>query len=178
MFDRLNKKQKIIFLATALVALILLSSILSRILNSDESKKVNYGSDTGETLITSSSISTNRIIYYELQDIVEKYINSYTVESEYSYDDYYSSLSDEYKSYLSKNKYKDLAENFLKKFDCTDDVDSSTRVCTDTILKSVYRYDTDKYICMLNSKSGQVAYIGILLNSTAKEKYAEIFYIE
>ena len=175
MLERFTKKQKIIFLVTALVALIFLSSLFGYLSRRSDEKVIDYKSANGENIIADSAIK-----FYELQDIITKFINSYlgNDDDNTDYKNYYETLTDEYKKYLSKSKYYEVTENLCNKFVVTDSVDTTINMRTNGILKSVYVYDTDKYICKLQGNNEEVSYIGIKLIENTKEPYAQIFYLE
>ena len=77
MLERFTKKQKIIFLVTALVALIFLSSLFGYLSRRSDEKVIDYKSANGENIIADSAITYDKIKFYELQDIITKFINSY-----------------------------------------------------------------------------------------------------
>lgn len=178
MLERFTTKQKIIFLVTALVALIFLSSLFSFLARKSDEKVIDYSNTTSESIISDSSISYDKIVFYELQDVIDKFISAYSSDEKTSYEDYYETLTSEYRKYLSKNKYKDIVIKFYDKFECTDTVDTGIKMCTDGVLKQVYKFDTNKYICKLELFNKSEAYIGIKLIENVKEPYAQIFYIE
>lgn len=178
MLERFTTKQKIIFLLTALVALIFLSSLFGYLAKKSDEKVIDYSNITSENIVNDSSIYYNKIVFYELQDVIDDFINAYSSEEKNSYESYYESLTSEYRKYLSKNKYKEKVIKFYDKFECTDTVDTGIKMCTDGILKEVYEFDTNKYICRLESFNKNEAYIGIKLIENVKEPYAQIFYIE
>lgn len=178
MLERFTTKQKIIFLVTALVALIFLSSLFGYLARKSDEKNIDYQNITSDKFINDSVTSHDKVVFYELQDVINKFIGAYSDEEKNSYEDYYETLTSEYKKYLSKNKYKDTVIKFYDKFECTDTVDTGIKMCTDGILKQVYEFDTNKYICKLESFNKSDAYIGIKLIENVKEPYAQIFYIE
>lgn len=180
MLERFTKRQKIIFLITALVALIFLSSLFGYLSRKSDEKVIDYKSANGENIIADSAITYDKIKFYELQDIITKFINSYLENDEdnTNYKNYYKTLTDEYKKYLSKSKYYEVTKNLCNKFVVTDSVDITKMMRTNGILKSVYVYDTDKYICKLQGNNEEVSYIGIKLIENTKEPYAQIFYLE
>lgn len=179
--NKLLQGQKIIILLLALLILIILTTVMKNIRNSsnDSVRKIDYKTSNGESLIGISTVVNDRIIYWELNDIVSQYINSYFLsanatseqkEEFVSYKDYYNILDDNYKKYISKSKYYKKSEEFLKKFVIGENTDNEESMYTTNIIKSVYEYDDNKYICVFkdysSSESNQEE-----INSVSKDVY-------
>ena len=118
MLEIFKTKQKIIFLITALVALIFLSSLFGYLSRRSDEKNIDYSNITGESIINNSVIVYEKITFYELQDVIDDFINAYSSNEKNSYENYYETLTSEYRKYLSKNKYKEKVIKFYDKFEC------------------------------------------------------------
>lgn len=181
MFDELTKKQKFILLTIALIVLVLLTLIIKGAL-SPKPFKIDYKSADGASLVEFSNQESSRTIFYELNDIVKKYIDSFDEmdlfgdkKADYiPYTKYYDVLDDNYKSYLKKERYVEIANAFYKKYNYsfTDGEYQFDNIIIDT----VYKFMDDMYISTLISRSEEKMYIGIKLIPNASEY--KIFFIE
>lgn len=122
---------------------------------------------------------TDRQTYYDLESIVVQYLNSYLAEyngDKDTYKDYYNYLTEDYKRYLGKRKYIKVAENFLNKFYINMDSDY-INMDTTQVLKNVYKFDDDVYMCELYSNSNEkTGYIAVRVNMNSAR--FNIVYIE
>lgn len=123
---------------------------------------------------------TDRDTYYTLEAIVNQYLNSYIKENndneKIMYEDYYNFLTENYRSHLSKKEYIEVAKNFLNKFYVNINSDYET-MYTYQILKEIYAFDNNIYMCKLESKrNNEVGYIAFQLNES--ELAFKIVYIE
>lgn len=125
--------------------------------------------------------TVDREIYYTLDKIVVKYIESYLVEDENNtWTAYYDVLSEDYSKFLNKKEYNSVAENFLKKFyvySADVEIEAIEYMDAQDIVTDIYAYEDNKYMCILESSAtGNTGYIGIELDE--KNKTYSIFYIE
>lgn len=186
--ERLNSKQKLLFFATCLVLLIVISTVLMSLrLGYDV---IDYKKENAYTFIFNSTEDNDRNTYWTLNNIILPFLESYqTVENmdisdliEYKYngyslDDYYKALDTDYKKYLGKKKYLEVSKKMMEKMVSRNE--NGFVLKKEDLIKRIYKlnlYD-NAYLCELNTvdKSSN-AYIGIILD-TEKSKYS-IFYIE
>ncbi len=176
--DLYTDKQKLLFFVSLLVILVGTIYFLFNL----QSSKIEYSKIKPSDFILNYEIQNDRETYWILEDIVSGFIGSSLVEktsgNEISYIDYYNALDSGYQKYLGKSKYKKLANSFFDKFrvNLSDGTFDGT-VKTTGLIESFYKNpNDDKYICKLNTVTGETyGYIGIDLN-TAKKTYT-IFYI-
>lgn len=134
---------------------------------------------TAEDIMYQGKRVTDRETFYTLEKIITQYLNSYINvynEDKIMYEDYYQFLTKNYKNYLSKKEYKQVAEKFLNKFYINIDSDYIA-MDTTRVVKRIYELDNSVYVCMLEgNKSKETGYIAIQLNTT--EAIFNIVYIE
>ena len=114
--DTISSKQKLILAICFLLIIIVLLWISKQIFNKDE---FDYRKITHDDFIYSGLINTDRQIYWSLNEIISNILNSYKnigKEEGIKPEDYYDVLSEDYKDYLGKGKYKKLINEFLQKF--------------------------------------------------------------
>lgn len=173
--ETISSKQKLILAICFLLIIIVLLWISKQIFNKDE---FDYRKITHDDFIYSGLINTDRQIYWSLNEIISNILNSYKnigKEEGIKPEDYYDVLSEDYKEYLGKRKYKKLINEFLQKFVVKNSY--TTTIKTSRIIENVYYLDNNRYICELSTASEEnKAYIGITLNTS--NKTYNIFYIE
>lgn len=175
---RIDSKLLLFTLVLVLIVLLLLNWLFDKNRVDDvwNYKKITTASE----MIYLGQEVTDREMYYTLENIVNQYINSYinkyNDEEKIMYSDYYNYLSESYKKHLSKREYLEVAEKFLKKFYIS--IDSSYETMdTAQILKGVYEFENDVYLCeLIANRSGETAYIALRVN-TANNIF-NIVYIE
>lgn len=175
-----NKKLYIIAGILLIIAFVIATNFIKNNLNS----KIDYNSDNVVAdLMKSATITYDRKTYYELEGIITKYISSYNkevlAEDQLSYEEYYDVLEEEYKSKLSKAKYKEVAQIFFKSVEYTNSssMDSMTTIVTTNIIRSIYDLGDNRYLCMVGiSNNTKVGYIGIEL--VPSNNTYSIFYLE
>lgn len=172
----ITSKQKLVLVITALILLLVVFYLLKNITNTSEG--IDYKkTDITDLLIFSSTVK-DRDVYWNLDGIVTEFISSYksgTNVKETMY--YYNALDPDYKKYLGKKKYSEIANNLINKvMGENKDEFSSLPGPLITKLNKLNDYD-NAYICELStSNASDSAYIGIILD-TDKKKY-NIFYID
>ena len=175
-----NIKLYLIMFLLILICLLIFNYFLRK--TNDADNIWNYSNiDTVSTILYKGTKTTNREIYYTLNEIVTNYIEAYLVTDENSsWQNYYEVLSDEYNNYLNRKEYNVLAEDFLKKFYVySEDIEIEANEYMDVqeIITKIYEFEGNKYICVLESSiTGNVGYIGIQLNE--KKEIYSIFYLE
>lgn len=173
--DTISSKQKLILAICFLLIIIVLLWISKQIFNKNEFDYRKIGHDN---FIYSGSLNTDRQIYWSLNEIISNILNSYKnigKEEGIKPEDYYDVLSEDYKDYLGKGKYKKLINEFLQKFVVKNSY--TTAIKTSRIIENVYYLNNNRYICELSTASEEnKAYIGITLNTS--NKTYNIFYIE
>ena len=106
-------------------------------------------------------------------------IEKTTDNNNISYVDYYQALDEDYQKYLGKSNYLKVAQEFFDKFrikNIEGGIDSTIKA-NGNIDRYYKSYDSDRYICILNTVTGETyGYIGIELN-TNKNTY-KIFYLK
>lgn len=185
MENNVDSKYKLIALILVLIILIIGVNILKNIRTKDEIW--NYDEITSATdVISSGSIVSERAIYYKLEDIVVRFLlandniatNNLTTENigyDASYKEYYSILTADYKRHLSRAEFNRKSEEFLNKFISEIDMEKYKVIETRNIIKAIYRYDNEKYLCVLMANNN-TSYLGVKLNSD--NNTYNIFYIE
>ena len=185
MNNNISSKQKLIILTIILVVLIVGVNILKAL--GKQEGIWNYKEITSATdVISSGSIITDRKTYYELEDIIVRFllandgISTTNLETENigydaTYKDYYSILTKEYKKHLSRKEFNEKANKLLNRFVIPLDIEEFGYMNTKNIIKNIYGYGDNKYLCELQSYDN-VGYIGIQLNPYKDCYY--IFYIE
>lgn len=189
-FNKLTQVQKIVVLVIILVFVFLMYNVFKTVSYNMSRKKIDYANVKGETLVLTLSKNTSKATYYSLEDAIIKYLKSYKdtdgeigIKSEdkfVSYKDFYSIVTLDYKKYLVKSKYQEVANDFLDKFSIKTTIsgeDEYDSVDTKDVIKNVYVFDKNRYICEVSNSSKKVTgYIGIELNPSNSKWY--IFYIE
>ena len=181
--DEFSNKQKLAFLILILAVLVVFTLLIQKYLRQDNSRKVDYSNDSGSTLVANSDLLEDRAIFWQLNEIINSYFNSYSEYNDlgekkkdyFSYKNYYDILTDDYKSKLSKSGYIEVANKFFAKF-MPDALDDGDPVISEVnVLGRAYKFDTNKYICLIQT-GHELAYIGIELVPSTKNWY--IFYLE
>lgn len=189
----ISGKQKLIFFVVVLVLLITMVTMIKNWPKDDGEKIIDYANTNFDTLITDSVLNTDSGIYWSLNEIVLKYLNSYLVENEVgkkskytNYKGYYNNVVQRYKRYLGKSKYEKLSSDFCSRFVVSKDnnknfamdgIGDYNNIDSEKIIRNVYVFEENRYICKLySSKNDKTGYIGIELNP--KELTWKIFYIE
>lgn len=180
----IEEKSKRLYILAG-VLLIIALAVAVNFMRNNLNQKINYNSDNVVAdLLKSATVTYDRAIYYTLEDIIVNYIYSFDPESFYledqiGYEEYYEVLDETYRSKLGKAKYMETAKNFLK---CvarinSSDMDSMTEYVTSNIIRTIYDLGEDKYLCLVGIENGtKFGYIGIKLD-TANTTY-NIFYLE
>lgn len=181
-YKNMNLIQKIILYIIALVIIAIITWILKTIsINKKLERKAivsNYNEIKDYTHFIYQGTTTNdRQIYWDLNDIISKYITSIIYEgdnAEFNLEDYFDALTDEYKNYLGKSKYLEISKNFINKFLVNSAQETSYK--THDIIENIYDIQNDMYFCELRGTNENKAYIGIKLDRNVKTY--QIFYIE
>ena len=162
----------------ALILVLITLFLLNRLFESNRYEGVwNYKKITSaKSLIFEGEEFTNRETYYVLEEIVNQYLDSYISKNDNEnkgYEEYYKYLTKSYKNYLSKNKYKQVAETFFNKF-----YDETTNTMyTSQLITAVYKYDNDIYLCKLENKTNnEIGYIALKVSEY--QQAFNIVYIE
>ena len=186
----ISNKKLLLLLSVVLVLFIIINSFI----NKDKNSIIDYSKDiSAKDLISKGTEISDRKIYFTLESIIIKYVNSYNNakdesgnlidlenEYEYSYEEQYDSLVDSYKSYLNKKEYITVADKFMNKL-LVKSGDNDTEVHyfmdTNALVKGVYQIADNTYMCKLySSYNDKEAYIGIVLDT--KNSTYGIFFIE
>lgn len=181
---RVDTKLLLFTLVLVLITLLLLNYFLKGN-NKDEIWNYEEITTAAELIYLGEEIN-DREIYYTLESIVQQYLNSYVntysedVENDkITYVDYYDNLVQDYKEYLSKSEYEELAKKFLNKFyvNAESEYETMNYMDTERIIKSVYDFGNNVYLCELKgSFTKKEGYIAIGLNTA--ENIFNIIYIE
>ena len=173
--NTISSKQKLILAICFLLIIIVLLWISKQIFNK---KEFDYKNMNHMDFIDEGTINNNREVYWSLNEIISNILNSYKnigKKEGIKAEDYYDVLSEDYKHYLGKGKYKKLINEFLQKFVVKNSY--TTTIKTSRIIENVYYLNNNRYICELSTASEEnKAYIGITLNTS--NKTYNIFYIE
>lgn len=176
-FEKITKKQTLILLITILLVLIVLNALLKSFRETSDEKKIDYKTANASSLIADSEEVADRTVYVKIEQVLTEYLNSYiSNDSSKDYKKYYSMLDKKYKRSIGKKKYEEVSNNFLNKFKIVGAITGKELMITNEIVKGVYEFDKNKYICMLENDRNENAYIGIRLDYETNNAY--IFYIE
>lgn len=140
---------------------------------------IDYKIADSNYFIFNSEETTDRDVYWNLEEILSKYLGSY--QSEYNnevenVEYYYNSLDNNYKKFLGKKKYIEISNNIIQKM--VGDTKEGMVSLPAQIIKNVYKVNIDNnmYLCKLNTlDENDNAHVGIILNTERKEY--SIFYI-
>lgn len=179
-----REDKRIILFALVLVVIIL--GILLFIINRSEARKSlwnNYDDLTYADIFLEATLVEDRGIYWALDDIVSKFIESSLSDeldlsaNTVNYKDYYEVLYDNYKKHLGKNGYDKVATNFFSKFVASETIEETTVESTN-LIDAIYLVDEDTYLCNLTSKIKQDVFASIVIRLNTDTKSFEIMYIE
>lgn len=174
----INPKQRLILIITILLLLIVIFGILKSVTKKNEG--IDYKNTNIDDLIIESTSNNDRDVYWNLNEIVYKFINTYQSKFTKEVKDveyYYNALDPNYRKYLGKGKYLDKANTLITKV-IGEEKDVFTLI-PEPLITSVYKMDNydNAYICQLSTQNeSDNAYIGIILDTEIK-KY-NIFYID
>lgn len=179
---KVNSKLLLFTLVLVLIVLLLLNKFLDGLNTNDiwNYKKLTSAQD----IIQKGKIVTDREIYYNLEEIITKYVESYLSEQStnldmINYKDYYTFLIKDYKKHLSQEEYNNVAETFLNKFYVKNVSEWEAYEYMDvfSLITNIYSFDNNIYLCKLYSKETRnTGYIAIKLDLTNEGYY--IVYIE
>lgn len=182
---KVDTKQWLVLFSLVLVALIIINIVMRDLQR--ENQIFNYSKITRALdVIGKGELVTDRKTYYTLEKIINKYINSYLINSrdlnseDVNYLDYYNVLTSEYKKALNKKEYEEKAKQFLGKFYIYHEgkMEADEYMDTQSVLKDIYKFDDGTaYLCKVkSSQNNKEGYIGIYLNKSNSSFY--IFYLE
>lgn len=172
----ITSKQRLLLMITFLVIIVVVFSFFKNINKKVEG--IDYKKNGINNLLLYSKEVTDRDIYWNLDGIVSDFLNSY--QSEYNKDIkslnyYYKALDPNYKKYLGKSKYKELANGVITKV-LGEEKDMLSALPQPVIIEVRALNDyNNAYMCKLATKNDEDAYIGIILD-TEETRY-NIFYI-
>ncbi len=182
---KVNSKLLLFTLILVLIVLLLLNYFF----NKSKVDGVWDYKDLGgiQTVMYLGEKTYDRDTYYNLEEIVKQYLNSYVdtysqdinSSDKLNYKEYYKYLTDSYKNYLSKAEYEKVAETFLKKFyiNASSEYEVMDYMEDTNVIKNIYEYDNDTYLCELkSSQNGSVGYLAVRVNMQDNQFY--IVYIE
>ena len=181
-----------LMLVTAILVLIVLLLLNYFLANANINEVWDYKNiESISDVIMYGQRIEDRTIYYNLEAIVTKYLNSYknfdtiiedTEDEKVLYQDYYKHLTKDYKKHLSKKEYIKVAKKFLEKFyvDSTSSQEAMDFIAfmdTEQVLKEVYAYEDNVYLCELESKyTNEKGYIAVQIDTNLSAFY--IVYIQ
>ena len=173
----ITSNQRLILLLTMLVAIVVIFFGLRSINKKVEG--IDYKNTDLIDLIINSQITNDREVYWNLNEIICNFINSYQSKYNKKVNDlnyYYKALDPNYKKFISKKKYLELSNTLITKVIGEDqDVLSTLPEPVITEVRVLNNYD-NAYLCKLSTKNeGEDTYIGIVLDKE-NTKY-NIFYI-
>ena len=182
--DLYTDKQKLLFF----ILLLIIFFICAYLLFGVKTSSIDYKNMQPSDFINSCELQNDRKTYWILDDIVATFIGSSVIEkttdnNNISYVDYYQALDEDYQKYLGKSNYLQgklfPVKRFFDKFrikNIEGGIDSTIKA-NGNIDRYYKSYDSDRYICILNTVTGETyGYIGIELN-TNKNTY-KIFYLK
>lgn len=181
---RIDSKLLLFTLVLVLITLLLLNFLLK---GNRADEIWNYKEiTTAEDVIYLGEKDYTRQTYYDLEGIINKYLNSYvdTYSEDVSqdgltYEQYYDYLIDDYKKHLTKDEYIEVSKKFLDKFLIKNgyEFEVTEFMETEKVLKDIYKFENGVYLCKLESSyNDKHGYIAIQLMDT--ESTFKIVYIE
>lgn len=186
--DNITPKQRLVFFITLLIFIISIFYFMKNYVSNN--KGIDYKNVDYNTFINESTETSDRNLYWTLNNILLAFLNSYqSVEKmdtsaliEYKYsgrslESYYDVLDDKYKKSLSKKDFIIKSKEIMSSM-CTFN-DNGFSMKSEDIIKNIYKLNNyeDTYLCRLNTvDQNKKAYIGIRLDS--KSGKFDIFYIQ
>lgn len=175
----ITSRQRLAFFIALLLVLVVVFTVLRNAINM-KSTGIDYKKTDITDFLIYSTQTSDREIYWNLNEIVRGFVGSY--QGEYnkevkSIDDYYNALDSNYKKYLGKKKYKELTNSLISKV-VGEDKDALTTL-PEPLITNVYKLTqyNNAYICELSTvNSEDKAYVGIIIDIN-EGKY-NIFYID
>ena len=181
---RVDSKLMLFTLVLVLITLLLLNYFLVGNRKDDIWDYENLNS--ASSIIYLGESVEDRDTYYILESIVanyiESYVDNYSSKEEtqtLTYMDYYKYLTDDYKKYLRKNEYSEVAKKFLDKFyvNAKSEYEVMQYMDVNKVIKAIYEFDNNVYLCEVESSYNKIrGYIAIKLD-TSKSAF-NIVYIE
>ena len=179
-------KEKIALGIICIILPVIGTAIIKNLIKKRYNYNIDYSKENIENLFEYSNSTNDREIYWILNNIIDGFIKSYSLELSgivktddglYSREDFYATLSDEYKKVLNKSKYMEVSENMLKKFVEKDNTMKDEDYIAEVRYLNSNRYAENMYICKLNTVDENVnSYIGIIINPS--NRFYNIFYLE
>lgn len=154
--------------------------------NLEDVVKWNYDdfSSVTEILYNGKTIQNDKIIYWELKDIIYDYLSTMQDAEFGSEDDgvkvqtseYYDVLSKEYTKILSEEEFENKSKEFITRFLYSDHL--GYNYVSSFVISKIYLFDNTKYLCAISLKDSTevLGYIGIEMDE--KNAKFSIFYIE
>lgn len=177
-FKIMNPRQRLIIGVIILVTFVILVQIMKNILydTNIDFKKLN-----SEEIITNSYASSNREIYWKLDNIIYTFMftrahSNNLGENRLSTEEFcnYTILED-YKNAIGKRKINNLANIVIDSVTLNSDGKYSI---PDQLIDKVYKYELidNAYLAKLNTLDNSNHYIGIIIDNDIKRFY--IFFLE
>lgn len=198
---KLNKNQKIILLMLFIILILVIATSMLKANLKIDKESWDYSDvrklESITEYINKDYLINNKVRYWELSNIIDKYIDTIINNSEYTYKDYYDVLTKEYKKQINREQYNKLAYDFIYKF--IYESNNSTYEKVEYSVKDIYLYDDNMYLCYVSVDVDEMSdneiglyfkndnedivverktagYIGIKLNE--KNETYSIFYLE
>lgn len=174
-----KKDDKKLYIILGILVICILVVLRSLIVG-NKNAIVNYSKiNTGYDIVAQSEEINDREIYYIIESILSKLVNSYRNFNEYDIGEYYDVLDKSYKSKISQSEYLDLINVFMEKLKVVSEGNMELQVdyVYENSIKGIYEVEEDSYIAMISAEqTGEVGYIGVTLNQD--KNTFQIFYIE
>jgi len=150
----LDKKQKTVLLLLCAIIILFIGTRILKSSTKDNKNVWDYKKadsiESIRTVVSSANHIDDRIKYWELTTILDKYVATITENSSTSYKQFYNILTKEYKRKISKKEYNNLASEFLYGFVYQSNDDSDKYIMADYSIKDIYLYDEDMYLCYIS----------------------------
>lgn len=185
-FEKFSTKENIIIFSFLLIFLIIASVLIKKY---DPFNKIDYRNLTTADLLLESDVNYNRDTYWILNDILLSFLYSGTTNTtsvngegsesslyyKYSTEEYYEALTNDYQTFLSEEKYLELANKVISNFkDNYEVLVSATNIAPIRKIYKCNKYSGELYLVKLNTSND--SYIGIELFTEASK--FRIFYME
>lgn len=177
-FKSMSPKQRLIVGVIILVIFITLVQIMKTILYGTN---VNFKKLNSEEIIANSYVSSNREIYWNLDNIIYTFMftrshsnnlgeNRLTTEEFCNY-----TVAKEYKNAVGKRKINNLANTVIDSVTLNSDGNYSI---PNQLIEKVYKYELidNAYLAKLKTLDNSNHYIGIIIDNDVKRFY--IFFLE
>lgn len=188
-FKELDKNKQILLGLIVIMSILGGLTLIMKSWSSNKEKTWDYSTNKiSYEIISSGKLIYDRQTYWQLDDIIFQYVNSYIYNQDENtkkiakapYKEYYNALTKDYKKVLNKNEYVNKSEMFFNKILLETESPSGFYEENKNRISKVLLYDNNMYLCEIEGLDKNFpivnCYIGIKLDSSSNK--FSIFYIE